>query len=128
MRHLRRHRYEEAELDITAFMNLMIVLVPILLLGMVFSRITVLGVVLPPIEPGDLSDDNAKAVELIIRDDGMRVDYCQKAHLWTFNETDKTWTPIPIWTGITDNLVRVAVGLEDVIDIQADLARGFAAL
>lgn len=30
--------------------------------------------------------------------------------------------------GITDNLVRVAVGLEDVADIQADLARGFAAL
>ncbi|MDH4039841.1 MAG: biopolymer transporter ExbD, partial [Gammaproteobacteria bacterium] len=35
----RRFRAREAELDITAFMNLMIVLVPILLLGMVFSRI-----------------------------------------------------------------------------------------
>lgn len=30
--------------------------------------------------------------------------------------------------GIADNLVRVAVGLEDVEDIKADLARGFAAL
>jgi O-succinylhomoserine sulfhydrylase len=30
--------------------------------------------------------------------------------------------------GITDNLVRVAVGLEDSEDIKADLARGFAAL
>jgi O-succinylhomoserine sulfhydrylase len=30
--------------------------------------------------------------------------------------------------GITDNLVRVAVGLEAVDDIEADLARGFAAL
>ncbi|MGB1140188.1 MAG: O-succinylhomoserine sulfhydrylase [Halioglobus sp.] len=30
--------------------------------------------------------------------------------------------------GITDNLVRVAVGLEDVEDIKADLQRGFAAL
>ncbi|NHN37458.1 O-succinylhomoserine sulfhydrylase [Pseudomaricurvus alcaniphilus] len=30
--------------------------------------------------------------------------------------------------GITDNLIRVAVGLEDVADIQADLARGIAAL
>ena len=36
--------------------------------------------------------------------DGTRVDYCQKAHLWKFNETDKSWTPVPIWTGITDNL------------------------
>ncbi|MBR9912064.1 MAG: O-succinylhomoserine sulfhydrylase [Gammaproteobacteria bacterium] len=30
--------------------------------------------------------------------------------------------------GITDNLIRIAVGLEDVADIQADLARGIAAL
>ena len=30
--------------------------------------------------------------------------------------------------GIRDSLVRVAVGLEDVADLQADLARGLAAL
>ena len=30
--------------------------------------------------------------------------------------------------GITDNLIRVAVGLEDVADIKADLERGFAVL
>lgn len=30
--------------------------------------------------------------------------------------------------GIGDNLIRVAVGLEDVLDLQADLARGLAAL
>jgi len=30
--------------------------------------------------------------------------------------------------GIRDNLIRVAVGLEDVADLQADLARGLAAL
>ncbi len=30
--------------------------------------------------------------------------------------------------GIRDNLIRVAVGLEDVDDIKADLARGLAAL
>lgn len=37
----RRHRkaVSSAELDITAFMNLMIVLVPVLLLGMVFTQI-----------------------------------------------------------------------------------------
>ncbi len=89
MRHLRRRRHEEAELDITAFMNLMIVLVPILLLGMVFSRITVLGVVLPPIEPGDLSDDNARAVELVLRDDGMRVDYPRGVLLKRIPKTDE---------------------------------------
>uniref|UniRef100_UPI0035E44282 PLP-dependent transferase n=1 Tax=Stutzerimonas nitrititolerans TaxID=2482751 RepID=UPI0035E44282 len=30
--------------------------------------------------------------------------------------------------GIRDSLIRVAVGLEDVADLQADLARGLAAL
>jgi O-succinylhomoserine sulfhydrylase len=30
--------------------------------------------------------------------------------------------------GITENLIRISVGLEDVADIQADLQRGFAAL
>lgn len=75
MKKSRHHRAAEAELDITAFMNLMIVLVPILLLGMVFSRITVVDVVLPSNIPGDLSDNNKQAVELVIRRDSMRVDY-----------------------------------------------------
>jgi O-succinylhomoserine sulfhydrylase len=30
--------------------------------------------------------------------------------------------------GIGDGLIRVAVGLEDIIDIKADLERGLAAL
>ena len=30
--------------------------------------------------------------------------------------------------GIQDSLIRIAVGLEDVTDLQADLARGLAAL
>lgn len=38
---------EDAELDITSFMNLMIVLVPVLLMMMVFSRITVVELNLP---------------------------------------------------------------------------------
>jgi biopolymer transport protein ExbD len=75
MKRKRHPRGVEAELDITAFMNLMIVLVPILLLGMVFSRITVVDVVLPPSNPGALSDENKQAVELVIRRGSMRVDY-----------------------------------------------------
>lgn len=39
--------HEPAELDITAFMNLMIVLVPVLLMSMVFSHIAVLELRLP---------------------------------------------------------------------------------
>lgn len=46
-RGLKRHKKEDAELDITSFMNLMIVLVPVLLMMMVFSRITVVELNLP---------------------------------------------------------------------------------
>lgn len=74
MRRIKRRRHEEAELDITAFMNLMIVLVPILLLGMVFSRITVVDVVLPEAAAGE-PDTPPRQLELIIRPEGMRVEY-----------------------------------------------------
>ena len=47
---IRKHKISqsEAELDITSFMNLMIVLVPVLLLSLVFTQIRVLNIQLPP--------------------------------------------------------------------------------
>jgi len=75
LRKRRHRRVTDAELEITAFMNLMIVLVPILLLGMVFSRITVVDVVLPPNAASAMSEDDKQAVELVIREEGMRVNY-----------------------------------------------------
>jgi biopolymer transport protein ExbD len=67
---------KEAELDITAFMNLMIVLVPVLLLGMVFSQITVLDLKLPEAAADSASDSpEKKQIELLIRDDALQVNY-----------------------------------------------------
>jgi biopolymer transport protein ExbD len=74
MKRHRKHRQPDAELDITAFMNLMIVLVPILLMGMVFSRITVVDIQLPQASAGPSSLEQ-EHVELILRTDSMRVDY-----------------------------------------------------
>ncbi|WP_303289480.1 biopolymer transporter ExbD [Marinobacter sp. SS5-14b] len=50
----RRHRRltTSADLDITAFLNLMIVLVPVLLLGMVFSQIRMIELNFPGMEAG----------------------------------------------------------------------------
>lgn len=75
MKRKRHPRGVEAELDITAFMNLMIVLVPILLLGMVFSRITVVDVKLPEVASGGNAADDQHQVELLIRGGSMRLDY-----------------------------------------------------
>lgn len=73
----RKHKrlVQQAELDITAFMNLMIVLVPVLLLSMVFSHTAVLDLNFP--KKGDEAlpplDKETLQLQLIIREDGLRV-------------------------------------------------------
>jgi len=49
MRRLAKRNGEEADVDVTAFINLVVVLVPVLLMGMVLSHITVLDLKLPDI-------------------------------------------------------------------------------
>lgn len=53
-----RRKHPAAELNITAFMNLMVVLVPFLLMTAVFSHITVLDLNLPP--PGSNAGNDPK--------------------------------------------------------------------
>lgn len=78
MKKIRRARPQQADLDITAFMNLMIVLVPVLLLGMVFSQISVIDVKLPAgISEENSADANNKQVELLIHPTELRVNYPQ---------------------------------------------------
>jgi len=74
---MRRHRkaQEEAELDITSFMNLMIILVPVLLISMVFNHISVLELNLPLEDQQKLDelDPEDKTPEIIVRDSGFQV-------------------------------------------------------
>jgi biopolymer transport protein ExbD len=53
-----RRKHPAVELNITAFMNLMVVLVPFLLMTAVFSHITILDLNLPP--PGSEADQPKK--------------------------------------------------------------------
>ena len=72
----RRVQRTEAELDITAFMNLMIVLVPVLLLSLVFSQVAAIEVNLPNAAAGNAEgDEDNQQVELVIRQGSMRVDF-----------------------------------------------------
>ena len=50
--HYRRRAGEPAELDMTTFLNLMVVLVPFLLITAVFSRITIVELTLPSASDG----------------------------------------------------------------------------
>ena len=71
--HYRRPNKEPAELNITTFLNLMVVLVPFLLITAVFSRITILELSLPT---GEGSADSKKpqlSIEVIVRQKGLEI-------------------------------------------------------
>ena len=64
-RHGRRGRSpDNVELDITAFMNLMVILVPFLLITAVFTHLTVLDINLPTSTQGNNSTPNKKSFEV----------------------------------------------------------------
>ena len=69
-----RHHIETAELNITAFMNLMVILVPFLLITAVFSRLAILELNLPasstePADPQELTFQ----LEVIVRQNQIEV-------------------------------------------------------
>ena len=70
----RRHNEDTAELNITAFMNLMVILVPFLLITAVFSRLAILELNLPgsSTEPVDPQDQTFQ-LEVIVRKDKIEV-------------------------------------------------------
>ncbi len=82
----RRSRSHDADLDITSFMNLMIVLVPVLLLSMVFSQVTVLDLVLPDLSNEDASAENNenRILELVIQEDQLLLNYPAGVRLKAF--------------------------------------------
>ncbi len=73
----RKHKrlVQQAELDITAFMNLMIVLVPVLLLSMVFSHTAVLDLNFPVSQEQlqSLDDEDDFQLQVILRKDAIVV-------------------------------------------------------
>lgn len=87
---IRRRAKEDADLDITSFMNLMIILVPVLLMSMVFSHITVLDLKLPDLAPNSANDEPEQndALEVVIHPDKFVVNYPAGAPLKTVANTD----------------------------------------
>lgn len=77
MRYRKRTRNTEAELNITAFLNLMVVLIPFLLLNAVFAQVTVLNLNLPAEQeapPEEKEDEDKKLVpEILIYKDRFEV-------------------------------------------------------
>ena len=73
-RHYRRISKEPPELNITTFLNLMVVLVPFLLITAVFSRITILELNLPTGAGHASKVDKPKmTVEIMVREKGLEI-------------------------------------------------------
>lgn len=70
--HLRRH-HQETELNITAFLNLMVILIPFLLITAAFSRFSILELYLPPASEGALQAIKELQLEVIIRKESLEV-------------------------------------------------------
>ncbi len=71
-----KHREQEAELNVTAFLNLMVVLVPFLLISAVFSQVAILELNMP--QPSkqakkDKPNEKKERIEVILREGRIQV-------------------------------------------------------
>ena len=79
---------EAQELNITAFMNLMVILVPFLLITAVFSRMTILERNLPGIDSKQIADKQVKlSLELVLRQNSFDI---QDANLGVIKRFERT--------------------------------------
>lgn len=71
--HYKRRSKESSELDVTTFLNLMVVLVPFLLITAVFSRLTIVELNLPSSTGAAKSDEVPFTVEVLVRESGLEI-------------------------------------------------------
>jgi biopolymer transport protein ExbD len=71
--HYRRPTVQPTELDMTTFLNLMVVLVPFLLITAVFSRITIVELDMPSATGGASAEEPGFRIEVIVRDEGLEL-------------------------------------------------------
>ena len=71
--HYKRRTKDEHELDVSTFLNLMVVLVPFLLITAVFSRLTIVELDLPSSAGGAAPAVDEFRLEVIVREAGIEI-------------------------------------------------------
>ena len=100
----RKHIQETVELNITAFLNLMVILVPFLLITAVFSRITVLELNLPAKDAIAKQEEKIKLqLELVIRQHSFEV---RDSNIGRIKYIERNEVE-PDWKVFTDVLVEI---------------------
>jgi biopolymer transport protein ExbD len=69
----RRTKADAHEIDVTTFLNLMVVLVPFLLITAVFSRLTIVELDLPSAASGPNNTPDTFRVEVVVREEGIEI-------------------------------------------------------
>ena len=108
-----RRQYEEADLNITAFMNLMVILVPFLLITAVFSRTAVLELNLPGPSTEPAAEDKQEFhLEITVRQARIEVSDRDTGLMKTLVKTGDDYD----LTGLRDYLKQVKIRFPDKID------------
>jgi len=98
------------ELNITAFLNLMVILVPFLLITAVFSRLTVLELNLPALDAkGEASAKVKLQLELVIREHSFDI---QDANIGLIKSIERTQKDSQ-WKQFTDAMVAIKTRFPD---------------
>ena len=71
--HKRRGREETPGLDVTTFLNLMVVLIPFLLISAVFSRVTIMELSVPASAGESALNKPNYTIEIIVRKAGLEI-------------------------------------------------------
>ena len=105
MKRISKKRVESVvELNITAFMNLMVILVPFLLITAVFSRITVLELNLPALNAKENQQEKIKLqLELVLREKSFDIQDANIGIIKRFERSSENTN----WNQFTDVLVEI---------------------
>ena len=71
--HYKRNKGNTYEIDVTTFLNLMVVLIPFLLITAVFSRLTIIELDLPSNANGAATAQESFRIEVIVREPGFEI-------------------------------------------------------
>ena len=106
----RKHVQDTVELNITAFLNLMVILVPFLLITAVFSRVTVLELNLPSKDAIAKQEEKIKlSLELVVRSSGFEIRDTNLGLIKYFPRTEQETN----WNAFTEILVEIKTRFPD---------------
>lgn len=124
MKRIAKKRIDGAvELNITAFMNLMVILVPFLLITAVFSRITVLELNLPALNAKENQQEKIKLqLELVLRENSFDIQDANLGIIKRFKRSNENTE----WNKFTDILVEIKSRFPDEKSITLLLEPGIS--